>query len=141
MVEHDDGARRSRALTVALSARPDGAYQAACHDEPRLSPRVEASNAAGIKICSVTYPIEIVNLSRTGMRIAMIEGVVPKIGTWVVIEVIGRREIDAEIVWTDSVSIGLRFVEPLEDALDAIQTEDLGAEFFRAAVRFQITNG
>jgi hypothetical protein len=89
-------------------------------------------------VSDVAYAVEVRDVSRTGARIRVRQGLMPAIGQEVTLQLASRPSVAAIVVWTRGTSAGLRFMVPLGDRLDAVHFEDLGAEYFRAILRLQI---
>jgi len=101
----------------------------------RTSPRIEARDHGAVTVHSVSYAVEICNVSRDGAQIRVRQGIVPFVGQAVALQFVSGTSIESRVVWQTDTLIGLRFDEPLPDVLDGVYFEDLGSDYFRGILK------
>lgn len=104
----------------------------------RMSPRLRAKDSGAVTVHSVSYVIEMCNVSRQGAQIRVRQGLVPFVGQAVVLQFVDGTSVSSRVIWERDTLIGLRFDEPLPDVLDGIYFDDLGSDYFRAVLKLQI---
>lgn len=138
MSQRDD--RKSLQPLVPVS--PASQCSLAAEPEPdanrRARSRVETQHAASVRLGSVSYTVELRDVSRTGARIEIRRGLMPAIGQYVELQFLNDTVALAIVVWTSETCAGLQFVEELPEGFDAVHFDDLGSEYFRAVLRLQI---
>ena len=90
---------------------------------------------------SVSYVVEICNVSRDGAQIRMRQGIVPSVGQAVALQFVSGASIESRVVWQTDTLIGLRFDEPLPDVLDGVYFDHLGSDYFRGILKIRNLRG
>ena len=121
----DERDRRAGALDPAGSDR-------------RSALRIETHHNAACRISSVRYVVEVADVSRTGARLKVRVGLVPAAGQRVALTFPGRAPVEAVVVWSQADSVGITFIEALADPDEAVHFDDLGADYFRALLKYRI---
>ncbi len=103
----------------------------------RVAARMGTHENAALSISNVRYVVETRNVSAVGAQICVRRGVVPPNGQIVTLQFVGRDPIRAKVVWAREKIVGLKFLEAFLELPDALNFEDLGADYFRAILRFQ----
>lgn len=103
----------------------------------RAATRVDTNQSAAFSVSDVRYVVEACDVSETGAQICVRRGVVPSRGQVVTLQFMERQPIGAKVVWAKDRNVGLKFLHPISDLPEALHFEDLGAEYFRAILRFQ----
>lgn len=114
-----------------------GKAEVARDSSRRLSPRVEASNHGSVTVRSVSYIVEVCDVSRHGAQIRLRQGLVPTKGQMVTLQFVSGTSLPACVIWTNGTLVGLKFDEPLSDTLDGVYFDDLGSEYFLGVLRIQ----
>ena len=128
-----DRASETKLAKKAEAARP----QARSGKDRRAAMRVDTNQSAAFSVSNVRYIVEARDVSETGAQICVRRGVVPSRGQVVSLQFMERPPIGAKVVWARDKNVGLKFLHPIADLPDALHFEDLGAEYFRAILRFQ----
>ena len=82
---------------------------------------------------------DLIDLSETGAKICVLDGVVPNIDEKVVLTLFDGTAIEGQISWLRDKHIGVEFVNPVVDVDDRLDFEDLGSAYFGKAVTLQKT--
>ena len=90
-----------------------------------------------MRIKDVRYTVEVRDVSHTGAQFLVRKGLVPNEGQPVTLQFMGRQPMQADVVWVRDGLVGLRFRDPIDDLFDVLHFEDLGADFFKAVLRFR----
>jgi hypothetical protein len=98
---------------------------------------VDANQSATFSVSNVRYVVEARDVSQSGAQICVRRGMVPSQGQIVTLQFMERQPIRAKVVWARDKNVGLKFLQPIPDLPDALHFEDLGADYFRAILRFQ----
>jgi hypothetical protein len=107
----------------------------------RASSRVVTNHNASCTIHSVRYTVEVRDISRSGAQICIRQGLMPSVGQLVTLCFMNHDTADARVVWTDERCAGLLFTRELVDCLDVVHFDDLGADYYRAVLKFQMAGG
>lgn len=106
-------------------------------DDKRIASRLVAgehgllASRAGLTLCSI------VDLSETGAKLHVSQGLIPAIGELVSLSFLASGDFAARVVWVGPQSIGLSFLSSLDDAADELGCEALGAEYTRRVLAMQ----
>jgi hypothetical protein len=107
----------------------------------RVAERLEPAHNAALRLGSVRYVVEVADVSLTGARVTVRQGLMPSAGQHVELQFMGGAAVVAEVVWIEGIDAGLAFEAPLGDLMETLYCDDLGAEFFSAVLRFQLAGG
>ena len=105
--------------------------------ERRREMRIGTHQNAAFGVSNVRYIVEARDVSVDGAQIYVRRGVVPAKGQDVTLQFMERQPIAATVVWTRDKSVGLKFLQRISELPDVLFFEDLGADYFRAILRFQ----
>jgi hypothetical protein len=130
MHDHDETGDETRLPT--RDRRPAG--------ERRGAPRSPTSYNAACRIGNVRYIVEVRDVSRTGARIHVRQGLMPLPGRMVSLSFMDGQVVAARVVWTRDGEAGLELAEPLPDGGDAAHFDELGRDYYRAILRFQLAS-
>jgi PilZ domain len=111
---------------------------ATANAERRASPRAENNFNAAYILKTLSYNVEIVDLSKEGARISIRQGLMPAKNATVSLCFMDGAANEATIVWTSGIECGLKFSEPLTELEEKQHFDEMGANFFRSILRFQI---
>lgn len=129
---------KDRSNEIKLARTGEGTKpQARTGKDRREATRVDTNQNAAFSVSNVRYIVEARDVSETGAQICIRRGVVPTRGQIVTLQFMERHPIGAKVVWTRDKNVGLKFLQPIAELPDALHFEDLGAEYFRAILRFQ----
>lgn len=106
--------------------------------ERRSAPRLENGFNAACEQQSVSYNVEIVDLSRYGARIRIRQGLMPMANAAVALCFMDGESSKASVVWTKGTECGLQFLEPLSDLDGKRHFDEMGADFFHAILNLQV---
>jgi len=77
------------------------------------------------------------DLSETGAKICVLDGVVPNVDENLVLTLFDGTVVEGRVSWLRDKSIGIEFTNPVTDADERLDFEDLGSGFFGKAVTLQ----
>lgn len=86
---------------------------------------------------TTTLIADLVELSRDGARVRIVDGTRPALHAAVSITLFDGYKVDGSIIWSDSNYAGIAFTTPISDLDDRLQFEDLGQGFFSRALALQ----
>lgn len=129
--------RTSETSNLEKVASSDVPVRLRAGKDRRAAARVDTNHAAAISVSNVRYVVEARDVSATGAQICVRRGVMPSRGQVVTLQFMERHPIGAKVVWAKDNNVGLKFLQPITELIDALHFEDLGAEYFRAILRFQ----
>ena len=104
--------------------------------ERRRAPRFASDYNAACVIRTVSYNVEVLDISKSGAKIRIGNGLLPGLGANVDLCLMDGRVVHATIIWSEDVIFGLGFISPLADA--EINVDHMGGDFFVSILRFQI---
>jgi len=105
--------------------------------ERRFGPRHVAHQHVAIRFRTSNLICDLIDLSETGAKICVLDGVVPNIDEKVVLTLFDGTAIEGQISWLRDKHIGVKFVNPVVDVDDRLDFEDLGSAYFGKAVTLQ----
>jgi hypothetical protein len=105
----------------------------------RSSARVDSDFNAACIMQTVSYNVELLDLGRLGARIRIRQGLLPVCDSKVSLCFMDGKALDAIVIWTKKTDCGLKFNEPMSDFDEQTNFDDLGADFFRSVLKFQIS--
>lgn len=105
--------------------------------ERRNDFRYSASQHAAMRFRNANMICDLVDLSETGAKIRIIDGVVPNIDERVVVTLFDGTPVDGHVSWIKDKYIGIAFRSPVMNVDDRLDFEDLGSAFFGKAVTLQ----
>lgn len=106
-------------------------------DRRSKSRRATGYNASCV-VRTLNYNVEVVDLSQKGARVRVRQGLMPAVGQALSLALMDGKAIEAFVVWSDAIEIGLQFVEPMSDPSEALHFDELGSDFYRAVLKLQI---
>jgi PilZ domain len=106
--------------------------------ERRVSPRAENNFNAAYILKTLSYNVEIVDLSKEGARIYVRQGLMPPDNATVSLCFMDGAANEATVVWTSGFECGLKFSEPLTELEEKRHFDEMGADFFHSILRFNI---
>jgi hypothetical protein len=80
---------------------------------------------------------DLVDLSETGAKICVLDGVVPNIDEKLVLTLFDGTEIEGQVSWLKDQHIGIVFASRVSDVDERLDFEDLGSAYFGRAVTLQ----
>lgn len=106
--------------------------------ERRRGERLATSYSGAFQLGAVSYNVEIVDMSESGARVRVRRGIVPRVDQIVSLRFLDGRTAEAVVVRSHGIEIGVRFKEPIEDWKDVIHFDEMGADFYKCILRFQV---
>ena len=107
--------------------------------ERRHGARHVAHQYVAIRFRTSNLICDLVDLSETGAKICVLDGVVPNIDEKVVLTLFDGTTVEGEVSWLRDKHIGVEFVNPVVDVDERLDFEDLGSAYFGKAVTLQKT--
>lgn len=105
--------------------------------ERRNEFRHTARQHAAMHFRSANIICDLVDLSETGAKIAILDGAVPNIDERIMLTLFDGTSVEGYISWIRDKHIGVEFHSPVSDVDDRLDFEDLGSAFFGKAVTLQ----
>jgi hypothetical protein len=131
----------NRARTRRMRRDPDILDLAPANLLPSLERRQETRQAAhqhvAIGFRNVTLICDLVDLSETGAKICVLDGVVPNINEKLVLTLFDGTVLEGKVSWLRDKHIGAEFAYPVIDVDARLDFEDLGSGFFGKAITLQ----
>lgn len=90
---------------------------------------------------NVSWNVEVCDVSVSGARVSIRQGIVPRKGQRVAIRLMSGKSIPATVVWCGEKEIGIQFDRIVPDLQEEMMFDDMGADFYRSVFRFQIARG
>lgn len=106
--------------------------------ERRRSERQATSYSGACQLGAVSYNVEILDLSASGARVRVRRGIVPRIDQTVSLRFLDGRTTEALVVRSDGTEIGVHFKAAIEDWQDVVHFDEMGADFYKCVLRFQV---
>lgn len=106
-------------------------------DDERRNHRHEARQHIAIEFRGFRLICDLTDLSESGAKISVLDGIVPNIGEDVTLTLFDGTSIEGRISWLRDKHIGVEFLHPLPDADERLDFEDLGRDYFGKAVSLQ----
>ncbi len=106
-------------------------------DDRRYDFRHEARQHIAMEFRGVRLICDLVDLSESGAKISVLDGIVPNSGESVTLTLFDGTAIEGRISWLRERHIGVEFEHPLPNADERLDFEDLGREYFGKAVTLQ----
>ena len=133
---HRESKRTQEELTALREVDP---MQIDGSKDRRSSARVDSDFNAACIMQTVSYNVELLDLGRLGARIRIRQGLLPACDSKVSLCFMDGKALDAIVIWTKATDCGLKFSEPVSDFDEQANFDDLGADFFRSVLKFQIS--
>jgi hypothetical protein len=134
-------ARMKRTRTRKMRRDPDAQDLIPSNLLPALERRDEARYVArqhvAIRFRNSNLICDLMNLSETGAKICVLDGVVPNVDESLVLTLFDGTVVEGRVSWLRDKSIGIEFTNPVIDADERLDFEDLGSGFFGKAVTLQ----
>jgi c-di-GMP-binding flagellar brake protein YcgR len=105
--------------------------------ERRLDARQSARQHVAIRFRNTNLICDLMDLSETGAKICVLDGVVPNVEERLVLTLFDGTEIDGRVSWLRDKSIGIEFANPVANVDERLDFEDLGSAYFGMAVALQ----
>lgn len=106
-------------------------------DDRRTDFRHTARQHVGIQFRSLRLICDLVDLSESGAKISVGDGIVPNVGEKVALTLFDGTVLDGEVSWLRDKHLGVEFQHPVADVDERLDFENLGREFFGKAVSLQ----
>ncbi len=118
----------SRELVTAHLIRPG---------DRRYDHRQVAHQHVAIRFRNSNLICDLVDLSETGAKISVLDGVVPNVDEPLILTLFDGTAIAGRVSWLGGEHIGIAFVSPVFDVEKRLDFEDLGRGYFGKAVTLQ----
>ena len=105
--------------------------------ERRQETRQTAHQHVAIGFRSMNLICDLVDLSETGAKICVLDGVVPNIKEKLVLTLFDGTVLEGQVSWLRDKHIGVEFAYPVVDVDARLDFEDLGSAYFGKAVALQ----
>jgi hypothetical protein len=105
--------------------------------ERRDEARHVARQHVAIRFRNSNLICDLMDLSETGAKICVLDGVVPNVDESLVLTLFDGTVVEGRVSWLRDKSIGIEFTSPVTDADERLDFEDLGSGFFGKAVTLQ----
>lgn len=131
--------RESRRQSVERSLRPRGLIEELpeVKMDRRAFPRIAGEYNASCLLNTVSYNVELVNLSSEGAQIRMREGLMPSPGSRVELAFMDGEALPATVIWVNLTDCGLMFDNPIERLDERTHFDELGADFYVSVLKLQ----
>jgi hypothetical protein len=106
--------------------------------DQRSASRTATLHNAAVKLGSISYVVEVADISTQGAQIVVRHGLMPAFGQCVSLQFLNGLTVEADVVWAKGSNAGVQFREPVADVADIVHFDDLGAEYFGAVLKFQL---
>lgn len=106
--------------------------------ERRMAERHATTYNAACRLGTISYNIEVCDVSSTGLRAKIRRGLVPRLKQNVSIQLMNGYVIEGVCVWVRKSEIGIEFLKPEPSLSEGANFDELGAEFYRLVLKFQI---
>jgi hypothetical protein len=106
-------------------------------DERRDDLRYMARQHVAIQFRSVRLICDLIDLSESGAKICVLDGIVPNVGERATITLFDGTMIDGRVSWLRDKHIGVEFLQPIPDVDERLDFENLGRDYFGKAVSLQ----
>lgn len=106
--------------------------------ERRESQRFATDYNAACVLGTVSYNVEICDISTTGARVRIRRGVVPRQDQHISLRLMNGKVVDGVVVWSGESEIRVQFKVPEPSLSEEMNFDELGSEFFSSVLRFQI---
>lgn len=107
-------------------------------DDRRSNERQATDYNGSCVVHTVSYNVEVLDLSRIGARVRLRQGLMPAAGQSLSLVLMDGSAIDGFVAWAGALEIGLQFREPLRDLQECLHFDEMGSDFYRSVLRFQI---
>lgn len=108
--------------------------------ERRVEARRPMDYNASCTLHSVSYNVEVIDLSRQGMRVRMRHGLLPETGQRIIVGMMNGRSLPCSVSWVNGIEIGLKLDEPIDDIVEVTHYDEMGSDFYKAVLKYQIAN-
>lgn len=130
-----------RTRTRKMRRDPDAQDLTPANFLPAWERRDEARHAArqhvAIRFRNTNLICDLMDLSETGAKICVLDGVVPNVDESVVLTLFDGTVVKGQVSWLRDKSIGIEFANPVADAAERLDFENLGSAYFGKAVTLQ----
>ncbi len=106
-------------------------------DERRDALRHTACQHIALQFRNQRLICDLVDLSETGAKISVGDGIVPNIGDSIVLMLFDGTMLDGQVTWLRDKHLGVEFLHPVPDVDERLDFENLGRDFFGKAVTLQ----
>jgi hypothetical protein len=107
------------------------------NDDDRRNARHASQQHGTIGFRGVRVICDLVDLSETGAKISVGDGIVPNVGENVTLTLFDGSTINGEISWLRDKHIGVEFQHAIPNIDERLDFENLGRDFFGKAVTLQ----
>lgn len=101
-------------------------------------PRAASDYNAEYVMGTVSYVVEVCDLSASGARLRIRKGIVPRQGQHVDLRLMNGRTIRSRVVWSQDSEIGIHFEDETVDRVDLLHFDEMGSDLYRTILKFQI---
>jgi hypothetical protein len=105
--------------------------------ERRYQARHTARQHVAIRFRNTNLICDLIDLSETGARICVLDGVVPNVNEDLTLTLFDGTTVEAKVLWLREKHIGIEFAQPIKNAEERLDFESLGSAYFRKAVTLQ----
>jgi hypothetical protein len=105
--------------------------------ERRERLRYDAHQFVAIRFRNSNLICDLVDLSETGAKICVLDGIVPNVHEDLVLTLFDGTAVLGRVSWLRDKHIGVEFIEPIVGIDDHLEFEDLGSGYFGKAVSLQ----
>jgi PilZ domain len=106
-------------------------------DQRRDAPRHMARQHVAIRFRNSHLICDLVDLSESGAKISVLDGVVPNVDENVMLTLFDGTRISGKVSWLRDRHIGVEFSSPVADVDERLDFENLGRDYFFKAVTLQ----
>jgi len=128
---------KTRKLQRDLQAKALVATNFLWPDNRRYDLRHFARQCVAMKFRNSNLLCDLVDLSETGARICVVDGIVPNVDEKLVLTLFDGTDIEGQVSWLKGQHIGVAFGSPVADIEERLDFEDLGSGYFGKAVTLQ----
>lgn len=115
----------------------DAASSPLASRERRSAPRLETPQRAVYSVNSISYPVEVRNVSTAGAAIHIRQGLAPPVGALVTLSFVNNTTLEGRIVWSDGNTSGMQFSVNQEPDWDLLHFDEMGANYYSAVLKLQ----
>ncbi len=103
----------------------------------RRTHRHQLAQHVGVVTRSGKLICDLLDLSSTGAKLSIVDGNVPRIDEPLILVLLDGTTVPALVKWVGRQRLGITFLESFADIEQYVDGDDVGLDYFRAAVRLQ----
>lgn len=107
-------------------------------EDRRSEARGKTDYNASCIMHTVNYNVELLDLSQSGARVRLRQGLMPCVGQKIAIGLMNGRVLDCVVSWVDDIEAGLQFDSKIPDVVDCAHFDEMGSEFYKSVLKYQI---